>query len=118
MAKSIESPIVFNGVRALFSASEVRNMRTLLLTYLFATLAAAHAVDGWWEIRLSGKPLCYQHVTTETLPNGNIRTTVTLIELYPELKMLHAVNEIAPDAKPSQAKLDARILGGRKWLAE
>ena len=93
-------------------------MRTLLLTYLFAALAAAHAVDRWWEIRLSGKPLGYQHVTTETLPNGNIRTTVTLLEVYPELKMLHAVNEIAPGAKPSQAKLDARVAGGRKWLAE
>ena len=93
-------------------------MRTLLLAYLFAALVTAHAVDRWWEIRLSGKPLGYQHVTTETLPNGNIRTTVTLIEVYPELKMSHAVNEIAPGKKPSQAKLDARVAGGRKWLAE
>ena len=98
-------------------------MRMLLLTYLFAALlfaalATSHSVNRWWEIRLSGEPLGYQHATTETLPNGNIRTTVTLLELYPELKMSHAVNEIAPGRKPSQAKLDARVAGGSKWLAE
>ena len=93
-------------------------MRTILLTCLFAVLATAHTVDRSWEIRLSGKPLGYQHVTTETLPNGNIRTTVTLLEVYPELKMSHAVNEIAPGTKPSQAKLDGRVAGGCKWLAE
>ena len=93
-------------------------MRTLLLTYLFAALATAHAVDRRWEIRFSGKLLGYQQVTTETLPNGNIRTTVTLLEVYPELKMLHAVNEIPQGAKPSQAMLDARVVGGRKWLLE
>jgi hypothetical protein len=93
-------------------------MRTLLFTFLFAALATTHAADHWWEIRLSGKPLGYQHVTTETLPNGNIRTTVTLLEVYPELKMSHAVSEIVPGPKPSQAKLDARVAGGWKWLSE
>jgi hypothetical protein len=95
-------------VQALFSASEVREMRTLLLTYLFVALATAHTVDRWWEIRLSGKPMGYQHVTTETLPNGNVRTTVTFLEVYPELKMSRQVNEIHPSAER----------GGCKWLAE
>jgi hypothetical protein len=93
-------------------------MRMLLLTFLFAALATAPAVDHWWEIRLSGKPLGYQYVTTETLPNGNIRTSVTLLEVYPELRLSHAVNEIAPGPKPSQTKLDARVAGGSKWLTE
>jgi hypothetical protein len=93
-------------------------MRKLILVCLFSALMTGSSADRSWEIRLSGKPLGYRHVTTETLPNGNIRTTVTLLEVYPELRMLHAVDEIAPGAKPSQAKLDTRVAGGPKWLAE
>lgn len=93
-------------------------MRKLMLIFLFSALTTAHAADRWWEIRISEKHLAYQHVTAEALPNGNIRTTVTLLEVYPELKMLHAVSEIAAGTKLSQAKLDAHIAGGRKWLAE
>jgi hypothetical protein len=93
-------------------------MRKLMLIYLFSALGTQHAAGRCWEVRLSWKPLGYQHVTTETLADGNIRTTVTLLEVYPELKILHAVNEIAPGAKRSQTKLDARGAGGWKWLAE
>jgi transglutaminase-like putative cysteine protease len=51
-------------------------MRKLsFLCFFFTLLATANAADRWWEIRLSGEPSGYQHLTTETLPNGTIRTT-------------------------------------------
>jgi hypothetical protein len=49
-------------------------MKKLLLIYFFAAIATANAADRSWEIRLSGEPSGYQHMTVATLPDGTIRT--------------------------------------------
>jgi hypothetical protein len=52
-----------------------KHMKKLLFIYFLAAISTANAADRWWEIRISGEPSGYQHMTTETLADGTIRTT-------------------------------------------
>ena len=54
-------------------------MKKMFLLYLATALGALHAADRWWEIRIAGQPTGYQHLTTENLDGGDVRTTEEMV---------------------------------------